>query len=339
MGQCCGLDACGSWNDQRRRRQVDIRHTLSLFCSSTHNSCSSTQTTEYSQCAYLNDRKHEYAGKSTITATLAGVIRHQIATFSRPLRLTTAGRTVTSCEYSHNNSMFAPATSRRTQLTTLQNLLAPEIFQFSTLTEIRETIDQHAKVHTWAPLKSFRRIVVSFFDIESAIQVRQALDGEQLMGYRIRVYFGMNTPLNPSDQHLALPKSDRLFFISPPPSPPMGWEMKPEDAPNKLVHAEDLAAALARLHANPHNEASSPTFDHGGSPITRRRTGSTTVVYHPEDHGDSPNLPAISVEDTTETPEPLTPIDAMEGIEGPIASQKAQGKTISTARPPVEFME
>ena len=119
----------------------------------------------------------------------------------------------------------------------------------------------------------------------------------------------------------------------------MGWEMKPEDAPNKLVHAEDLAAALARLHANPHDEANSPIFDHGGASITRRRTGSTTVVYHPEDHGDSPNLPAISVEDTTETPEPLTPIDAMEGVEGPIASQKSQGMTVSTARPPVELME
>ncbi|KAI2474672.1 Calcipressin domain containing protein [Pyrenophora tritici-repentis] len=61
------------------------------------------------------------------------------------------------------------------------------------------------KVHTWAPLKSFRRLVVSFFDVESAVQVRQALDGSQLMGFRIRVYFGVNTPMNPSDQHLALP--------------------------------------------------------------------------------------------------------------------------------------
>jgi hypothetical protein len=156
------------------------------------------------------------------------------------------------------------------------------------------------------------------------------------MGYRIRVYFGLNTPLNPSDQHLALPKSDRLFFISPPPSPPMGWEMKPEDAPNKVVHPEDLAAALARLHAHPHNDALSPTD--AINPVTRRRTGSTTVVYHPEDHGDSPHLPAIAVEDTTTTPDIATPEDLMEGVEGPIQSQKAQGKTVSTARPPVEFM-
>jgi hypothetical protein len=223
------------------------------------------------------------------------------------------------------------------QLTPTQNLHDPEIFHITTLTELRETIDKHAKIHTWAPLKSFRRIVTSFFDIESAIQIRQVLDGSSIMGYRVRVYFGLNTPLNPSDQHLPLPKSDRLFFISPPPSPPMGWEMKAEDAPNKIVHPEDLAAALARLHAHPHNDALSPN-DSEHSPITRRRNGSTTIVYHPEDHGDSPNLPAIAVEDTTESPDIPTP-DAMEGIEGAIQSQKLQGKTTSTARPPVEFME
>ncbi|KAJ4340725.1 hypothetical protein N0V87_002387 [Didymella glomerata] len=222
----------------------------------------------------------------------------------------------------------------------ITNLLAPEIFQPATLTEIRQTIDAHAKVHTWAPLKSFKRIVVSFFSDTDAITIRQTLDGEAIMGYRIRVYFGINTPMNPSDQHLPLPKSDKLFFISPPPSPPMGWEMRNEDAPNTVVHPEDLAEALAKLHARPTYDAFSPVSDDGKgfSPsISRRRTGSTVVVYHPEDHGDSPQLPAISVEDTTEIPEMLTP-DAMEGVEGPIAQEKSMGRNVSTARPPVEFM-
>lgn len=214
-----------------------------------------------------------------------------------------------------------------------QNLQEPEIFHPANLIQIRELINQHAPIHTWAPLKSFRRIVTSFFDIDSAIAIRQKLDGEVLMGCRIRVYFGINTPMNPTDQHLPLPKSDKLFFISPPPSPPMGWEMHNEDAPNKIVHAEDLAAALARLHAD-HTDIPSPS----ASPIGRRRTGSSTLVYHPDDNGDSPDLPTIAVEDTTETPRAMTPTDAMEGIEGPIAQQKAQGKNISTARPPVEFM-
>jgi hypothetical protein len=222
-----------------------------------------------------------------------------------------------------------------------QGLSEPEIFNPSNLVQIRELINQHAPIHVWAPLKSFRRIVTSFFDTESAIQIRQNLDGEVLMGCRIRVYFGLNTPLNPSDQHLPLPKSDKLFFISPPPSPPMGWEMHNEEEPNKIVHAEDLAAALAKLHADNHDD---PAAALGGNlgpdgTIRRRRTGSSTIVYHPEDHGDSLSLPAISVEDTTESPVAISPSpDAMEGVEGPIAQQKAQGQNVSTARPPVELM-
>jgi hypothetical protein len=205
---------------------------------------------------------------------------------------------------------------------------------------MRELINQHARIHTWAPLKSFRRIVTSFFDVDSAIHIRQKLDGETIMGCRVRVYFGLSTPLNPGDQHLPLPKSDKLFFISPPPSPPMGWESKEEDAPNKIVHPEDLASALAKLHA--HHEDPAYGMDEGlpPSPISKRkRTGSSTIVYDPQDHGDSPDLPAIAVEDTTQTPTPISPTgDAMEGIEGPIAQQKAQGKTVSTSRPPVELM-
>lgn len=119
----------------------------------------------------------------------------------------------------------------------------------------------------------------------------------------------------------------------------MGWEMRNEDAPNQIVHAEDLAEALAKLHAG-HREYPSPIDESNPelSPLNRRRrTGSSTIVYHPDDHGDSPNLPAIAVEDTTVTPIAMTP-DAMEGVEGPISLQKAQGKFVSTSRPPVELM-
>jgi len=118
----------------------------------------------------------------------------------------------------------------------------------------------------------------------------------------------------------------------------MGWEMKDEDAPNKIVHAEDLAAALARLHAD-HVDPQTQDGNIDFSPTGRRRTGSSAIIYHPDDHGDSPDLPAIAVEDTTESPVSMTPtVDAMEGIEGPIAHQKAQGVAIATARPPVELM-
>lgn len=163
------------------------------------------------------------------------------------------------------------------------------------------------------------------------------------MGDRVRIYFGEPTPIEPKDQHLHAPKSSKLFFISPPPSPPHGWEMRNEGPPNKEVHAEDLASALARLHARPSEEASSPREDaverrgdgverEGTRVANRTRSGSSTVVYHPQDHGDSPHLPAVMVEDTTESVGDISPIGGFEdGSEG--------GKIMAhTARPPVELM-
>lgn len=190
-------------------------------------------------------------------------------------------------------------------------------------------------IHSWCPLKSFRRIVVSFYDIDNAIKIRQQLDGEVIMGERIRVYFGEPTPIEPVDQHLHAPESQKLFFISPPPSPPFGWEMRNEDPPNRQVHAEDLVSALSKLHARPRGTSLSAfeTESDGnkrGLPNHRERSGSSTMIYHPADHGDSPDLPAIAVEDLTGTPDELTPIDGF---------GSSAGKMLHTARPPVELLE
>lgn len=146
------------------------------------------------------------------------------------------------------------------------------------------------------------------------------------MGERVKIYFGQQTSTEAKDEHLSLPDAGKLFFISPPPSPPHGWEMKLEGAPNKQVHAEDLAEALAKLHRKHQPDLPiSPSSD--SETYGRKRSASSTMIYHPEDHGDSPNLPAIAVEDFTDEPESLSPID-MEGK--PILAH--------TARPPVELM-
>lgn len=155
------------------------------------------------------------------------------------------------------------------------------------------------------------------------------------MGERVRVYFGEPTPIEPVDQHLHAPDSQKLFFISPPPSPPMGWEMRNEEPPNKQVHAEDLVSALSKLHARPQGSPFS-AFEGGirqdekDAPPFRERSGSSTMIYHPADHGDSPDLPAIAVEDLTGEPEDISPIDG----EG-----SSTAKILHTARPPVELIE
>jgi hypothetical protein len=111
--------------------------------------------------------------------------------------------------------------------------------------------------------------------------------------------------------------------------------MRNEEPPNKEVHAEDLAHALARLHAR-NVQPLTPDMDfekESSFPGSRERSGSTTIVYHPEDHGDSLALPAISVEDTTEEIVE-SPVDAspMEGVQRTVP-------ILHTSRPPVELME
>ncbi|KAJ9619284.1 hypothetical protein H2203_008613 [Taxawa tesnikishii (nom. ined.)] len=133
----------------------------------------------------------------------------------------------------------------------ITNLDDPVIFTPANLASIRAAIHNHASLHSFSPLKSFRRIICTFHSEEEAITIRKVLDGESVLGNRVRVYFGEPTRLDTGDQHLAAPQSQKLFFISPPPSPPHGWEMRNEEPPNKDVHADDLAAALSKLHARP----------------------------------------------------------------------------------------
>lgn len=151
---------------------------------------------------------------------------------------------------------------------------------------------------------------------------------------RVRVYFGKNTPTEFVDQHLQAPKSQKMFFISPPPSPPFGWEMRNEGPPKKEVHASDLAAELAKLHAKsgPRGDLESPPESEEAAEdwaategAVERRSSATKVVYHPRDSLDG-IIPKVTVEDTTTVQES--------------SSRNEDGPKIlaHTARPPVELM-
>ncbi|KAK4991290.1 hypothetical protein LTR50_001874 [Elasticomyces elasticus] len=254
---------------------------------------------------------------------------------SRTSSSSSRGRSSLSLDLTDLPPLTTPSEPSNTLIIT--NLQDPVIFAAANLDAIRSAIDTHAPggIHTFSPLRSFRRIIVSFHTVDAAIEIRKVLDGEAVMGERVRVYFGEPTKLQSEDQHLQAPPSAKQFFISPPPSPPHGWEMRNEGPPNREVHAEDLATALARLHARPatYEESTPPVTameldtSRGDSATSKKRSRSSTIVYHPEDHGLSLHLPAISVEDTTESPGDSS---LMEGVER---------KLMHTARPPVELME
>lgn len=52
----------------------------------------------------------------------------------------------------------------------------------------------------------------------------------------------------PESKYLQVPVQSKNFLISPPGSPPIGWEPVEEEPPNTAALAADLMAALTRLH-------------------------------------------------------------------------------------------
>ncbi|SLM35884.1 Calcipressin [Lasallia pustulata] len=154
-------------------------------------------------------------------------------------------KTPLSLDLSAVPPLINPSPPSNTLLIT--NLQDPSIFHPTHLLTIRTLINQSAPLHSFAPLKSLRRIIASFHTTPDAILIRRLLDNAPILSSRMRIYFGEPTPIDPTDQHLHAPKSSKLFFISPPPSPPHGWQMRNEEPPNKDMPEDRVAGVLTRF--------------------------------------------------------------------------------------------
>lgn len=121
-----------------------------------------------------------------------------------------------------------------------------------------------------------------------------------------------------------------MFFISPPPSPPHGWTMRDEGPPNREVHAQDLESALVALGKRRTEVEDERRQRFGDELEGRARSRSRSVVYDPQDHGHSPDLPAVMVEDTTESP-----AEEVNDAPSPLSAIRIMAHT---SRPPVELM-
>jgi len=116
----------------------------------------------------------------------------------------------------------------------------------------------------------------------------------------------------PSDDHfLRPPPVEKNFLISPPGSPPVGWEPIREEPPNRATLAEDLISALKKLQL-------------------RERHGGREVLLEPEDGVGV----GVYVEDADETDSE----DDEEEIDweyGSVSPARLRWKPAPTAMPPM----
>ncbi|KAL1915221.1 uncharacterized protein VTP21DRAFT_7497 [Calcarisporiella thermophila] len=113
---------------------------------------------------------------------------------------------------------------------------------------LRERLDVFGP-NRFIPIRSFARIFVVYFETQNAINAKNQLDrGWQWKdGKEGRVYYGEHTSFDTESNSLHVPELEKNWLISPPGSPPVGWEQIREDPPNRKVLADDLAHSLANL--------------------------------------------------------------------------------------------
>ncbi|WFD34033.1 hypothetical protein MCUN1_000861 [Malassezia cuniculi] len=210
--------------------------------------------------------------------------------------------------------------------------LPPAFFESQELVDsMLALLGAYGHLVSWEPLAAFGRSVAVFATTEEASRVKHALDrlaleyeGDGVGNPVLRVFFASDTPLSTLpdgtlcathkldvEQYLKPPPPEREFLISPPGSPPVGWEPVVEGSPNTKTLAEDLMKALTRLAEQQELEGNSL-----GGPM----------VFVPESRTDIPSVMVHETEDEIDCPKrPISETrTGIAGISG-----------IHTARPPL----
>ncbi|KAL7865862.1 hypothetical protein SRHO_G00111090 [Serrasalmus rhombeus] len=126
--------------------------------------------------------------------------------------------------------------------------------------ELFRAFDREA---TFQFFKSFRRVRINFTNALAAAEARAKLHKSDFNGREVRLFFAQSVHIG--SPRLEPPKPDKQFLLSPPPSPPVGWEQAQDATP---VINYDLICAIARLGPGEKYEL------HSGTPTT------PSVVVH-----------------------------------------------------------
>ncbi|KIO25575.1 hypothetical protein M407DRAFT_75498, partial [Tulasnella calospora MUT 4182] len=195
--------------------------------------------------------------------------------------------------------------------------LPTAFFHSEVLAALRAHFESYGSLHTWAPLKGFSRVVMVYYNVENAGKAKVECDEmvladeqgkvyvlllQSFISTPLRVYRGTHTELFTEADRLPVPHLPHNFLISPPGSPPVGWEPAEEEPPNTDALATDLVAALERLQLNrarpmkdgvqlimsPDDDEESQDVRMGDGSSPPLRQGLTVFLedadYHPDDN-------------------------------------------------------
>ncbi|XP_008323504.1 calcipressin-1 isoform X2 [Cynoglossus semilaevis] len=139
--------------------------------------------------------------------------------------------------------------------------------------------------------RSFRRVRISFSDALAAAEARLRLNKTDFNGKEMRLYFAQSVHIG--SPRLEPPKPDKQFLISPPASPPVGWEQSKDAMP---VINYDLLCAISKLGPGDKYEL------HTATPTTP-----SVVVHVCEDEGEVGDSSPLEDSDQDDKPRPMRP--------------------------------
>ncbi|KAK3510737.1 hypothetical protein QTP70_021332 [Hemibagrus guttatus] len=121
--------------------------------------------------------------------------------------------------------------------------VSDEVFSDTHVKGQFETLFQQFDVGVYFQFfKSFHRVRINFTSAVAAEQARVNLHKSDFNGKEMRLYFAQSVHIG--SPRLEPPKPDKQFLISPPASPPVGWEQS-QDAMPTINY--DLLCAVSKL--------------------------------------------------------------------------------------------